>query len=269
MRSFISAVLVVLLAACNRDRPSAASPPQPAPVCSCPCAAGPQPAPAGATAAPPLAGSPPGVAEDEQVLLASASRKMNHGDGAGCLQDLDRLQSIAPSHAQLQVMLRAQCEMLTGHCQEGKQRIDSWSRDQLAMPPEQRLRMAESLATIYCRGGNMSDRDKLLAAHYRLSQGAYFNQVSSAECQSDYETVRSLAPKVPPRNADDTSVSSIRKSLYHVAANCFARAGDCAAARRAFDESYPKDALNRIQDPALRKKAMDDTFAVGVTRCKP
>lgn len=201
--------------------------------------------------------------------MASASRKMNHGDGPGCLQDLDALLASDPRHTEQQVVLRSQCEMLSGKCQEGKQRVDAWFAYQMNTPAEQRVRTVEALASMYCRGGNMTDRDRLLAAHYQLTQGAYVSQLSSAECQSAYQTARTLAPKVPPRSADDTPISTLPKSLFHTAASCFARAGDCSAARRAFDESYPQDALVNIKDPKVRQNVLDSSFKSIVPRCAP
>jgi hypothetical protein len=268
MRLLVSLVSLLLFTACHRDQRETQLPPRPAETCACPCAASQQPVPSG-SAAPPPPVAVPVMAGDESVLLASASKKMHHGDGLGCLQDLDQLLSVAPTHAQQQIALRAQCEMLSGHCQDGKRRIDDWYREQLAMPTEQRLRMTDALASMYCRGGDQTPRDRLLGAQHRLMQGAYSTERSVAECQADYQTARTLAPQVPPRDADDTLVSSIPKSLFHIAANCFARAGDCAAARRAYEESYPADSLDKIKDPKLRQKVLDDTFASVVPRCAP
>jgi len=266
MRFLRWAVPLLLLTACHGERQQTQAPPQPAPTCSCPCAANPQPMASGSAVAPPP-GVAPTAAGDPSLLLASAGKKMNHGDGPGCLEDLDRFVAAMPAHGQQQVYLRAQCEMLSGRCQAGKQRIDDWSREQLAMPPEQRLRIVEATAAMYCRGGDMSERDRLLGAQHRLMQGAYVAQRSPAECQADYQTARTLAPRVPPRDADDTVVAAIPKALFHVAANCFARAGDCSAARRVFEESYPQEALAKVKDPKLRQKLMDETYASVVPRC--
>lgn len=263
MRLWLASALLLVAAACNRGGRDAQAPPPPAPACPCACPAGPTPVAGGAPA--PLAAGP----EDAQGLISSASRKANHGDGLGCLQDLDRLLAADARHAEQQTILRAQCEMLSGRCLEGKQRIDAWSAYQLNTPAEQRLRFVEAMAGMYCRGGNMTDRDRLLAAHHQLTQGAYITQLSVAECRAAYQTVRSLTSKVPPRSADDDLVSTRAKSVYHTAANCFARAGDCSAARRAFDESFPQESLANVKDAKLRQQVSDEVFKSVARRCVP
>ncbi len=278
MRFRSSFAALLLLTACDRGgREPQYPPPAAACDCQCPCAAGAPGAPAGpypgapqgpSDVAPAAPGIDPG-AQGVQDLYSSASRKMNHGDGPGCLQDLDRLAASDPRQAHQMSMMRGQCEMLSGRCQEGKQRIDAWLSYQQNTPPEQRVRTVEAMAGMYCRGGNMNDRDRLLAAHHQLMQGAYMRQMTSAECQAAYQTARSLMHKVPPRDADDTQISSMPKSLFHTAANCFARAGDCGAARRAFEEGYPQQSLANIKDAKTRKDVLDSTFKSMVPRCKP
>jgi hypothetical protein len=247
-----AAALALALAACAP--PPAAAPTCPPCQCTCPqgqVAAGPSPAPAGALA----------------ELVESASRKMMHDDGAGCLADLDRIAAADPKQDRRLAMTRAQCEMLVGQCQTGKQRVARYMVQETAMHPERATQTAESIAAMRCRGGDSSERDRLLRALQELSTGAYMEPFAPTRCRGALDEARALIPKVQPRDADDTQVSGGAQALFNTAANCFARAGDCASAWAAYRDLFPRANLESVKDPAQREKILRQSFDGSIQRC--
>jgi hypothetical protein len=212
---------------------------------------------------PPVAGG--GAVYD---LVASANRKMMHDDGKGCLEDLDRVAEKDPAVGRSLWMTRAQCEMLVGHCQEAKKAIADYYVRDMAMSEERAKTMAESIAAMRCRGGDVTDRDRLLRALHELTDGAYINPHSAEDCEKNIALVKELAPKVPPRDPDDGQVRDGPKALFHTGAACLARAGDCKAAYRVWSENYPPKALTAIKDPALLQSTLEGGFRSAIERCK-
>ena len=261
-----AAPMIVGAAACDRRRNEAQEQPASCPACECVCecdgkatpAAGGEPEPT-----PDPAASAPDVAE----LVASAARKMNHGDGEGCLADLDEVAAKDPKMDERLAVTRGQCEMLVGKCQEGKNRIAKWYEVETAMTPERAAITAEQLGSMRCRGGDSSDRDKLLVALFNLSDGAYMNTRDAEFCRDNVDAARELIPKVKPTGPDDTQVSGGAQALFHTAASCFARAGDCKAAFDVYSELFPAAGLSAIADPAQRRKIVQDSFDAAIVRC--
>ena len=245
------------------------------PPCECNCNAGVAPAPVGAQAAPVQQVQPEdrvaapltGVNIEVGDLVASATRKTNFGDGVGCLRDLDRVAQLSPKlDAQLAVS-RGQCEMLVGRCQEGKQRIARWYESETNMHPERAMVMAESLGSMRCRDGDSSERDQLLRAYFELSDGAYVNKKTPAECAAAIAVARKLIPRVKPQGPEDGQIAGGAQALFQTGATCFGRAGDCKAAYVTYSELYP--AMPTVKDPALREKIVRESFASSIVHCKP
>lgn len=225
-------------------------------MCACPCAGG-----AAASAAQGNA--------DVGELSASANRKMLHDDGAGCLADLDALARADPKLEQRLAIVRGQCEMLVGKCQQGKQRVAAYYVTETNLSQELADKSAESLASLRCRGGDSTDRDALLRAYQELSDGAYMTTHTSAACQKSLDDARRLAPRVQAKPYDDQAISGGRQALFFTAAQCFARAGDCTGAWRAFHDEYPWNNLTALTDQAQRDKVVKDSFDSTIERCKP
>ena len=224
------------------------------------------------TGAPGPATSPPTVPGAELAdRIAAASRKMMHDDGRGCLDELDAVRVIDPKMDARMDTLRGQCEMLVGECQAGKQRVATWYIDEMAMTPERARDMAESLASMRCRDGDSTDRDRLLRALYELTDGAYVNARSAEFCSERVALVLELGPKVEPRDVDDTQVTGGRQALFQTGASCMARAGDCEGAFRIYADNFPEtpgsDGVGL--DPALREQVVRQSFESSVSRCGP
>jgi hypothetical protein len=254
-------------AACDRRGNEAAQGAASCPPCECVCDCdGSTPAAAKDTAGV-GAGSAIGVGADIADLVASATRKMNHGDGAGCLADLDAVAGSDPKMDERLAVTRGQCEMLVGECQKGKERVAKWYEVETAMTPERAEITAEQLGSMRCRGGDASDRDQLLVAFFNLSDGAYMNTRESKFCQDNVDLAKKLIPRVKPTGPDDTQVSGGAQALFHTAASCFARAGDCTGAFDVYAELFPSAGLSAISDPAQREKIIRDSFDSSIVRC--
>lgn len=255
------AALAGAAAACNGGA-ATSSAASPDPACTCTCPPGAPPAP-GAPAAAASAGS-----ADLGELVASANRKMFHDDGAGCLADLDRVAQLDPLLAGRLAAVRGQCEMLAGRCQEGKQRVAAYYRDETNLSQERADQIAEQIGSMRCRGGNSSPRDELLRAFYELTDGAYMNRKEPAFCRERLATVRRLAPAVPPAGPEDTQVDGAKKALFHTAAACLVKAGDCGSAFEAYRDNFPGEGLSAIKDPAQRASIVRDAFFSSFAQCK-
>lgn len=208
----------------------------------------------------------PGMAEIGE-LVATATRKMNFDDGKGCLADLDKIHALDPKFDARLAVTRGMCEMLVGRCQEGKQRIARWYQDETNMHPERAAATAESLASMRCRDGDSTDRDRLLRAYFELSDGAYMNKKSVANCKAALDVARALIPKVKPLGPEDSQVRDSPKALFHTAATCFGRAGDCKTALAVYREFYPD--ISSVKDVAMREKMMIDSFESSIIHCGP
>jgi hypothetical protein len=252
--------LVLALAGC------ASKPPAPAtcPPCQCNC----NPAgTAGTPGTPGTPGAPSDAATNERVadLVESATRKMNFKDGAGCLADLDQVAALSPRMGRQTTYMRAQCEMVAGKCVQGKQRWSAYMREQQNMHPDRVAQAAESIAAMYCRGGDTPDRERLLGALQTLAMASTETH-PAAECRALVKTVRELAPRVKPQGVDDHQVANIDKTLYATAPGCLARAGDCAGAWQLFRELYPPESLPK--DEKVREDVFASVFDSLVPRCK-
>jgi hypothetical protein len=272
------ALLGFFAAGCNggKQGPSTVTGAGPATsACACPCPSQPATGPTSTAGvgAPtiPLATAPLGSAaatNDLGELVASASRKMMHDDGAGCLADLNKVALLDPQLDKRLAVSRGQCEMLVGKCQEGKKRIADWYRDETNLTQERADVIAESMASMRCRGGDSSARDELLRAFYELTDGAYMNKRDSSFCRERLATVKRLVPKVKPNGPDDSQVASAPKALFYTAAMCFARAEDCKASWQAYRDNYPIEGLSAIKDVKQKDDLIRDSFRSTVERCK-
>lgn len=268
--AFSLASLVSLTAAC--DRKEGSSKDGPCPPCECKCDCGDTETTAAAD--PPstdVGGRAPTDAARSELseLVVAANRKMMHGDGPGCLADLDRVKALDPTLEAQLTITRGQCEMASGDCQKGKERIVEWYMREQAFTREFAERTTESIASMRCRGGDASDRDRLLAALFDLSDGAYMNKRDSQFCRDRVAIVEDLGPKVKPRDAMDTQVTGGQQALFHTSAMCFARAEDCSTAYAYYRRLFPREALDAMQDPKMRETMVRDSFDSTIVLCKP
>jgi hypothetical protein len=254
-----AAILLLVLGACQTGKAPSAAPA--ASACACPC-------PSQSPLAAARGDGAPAAGGDLGELVASASRKMMHDDGGGCLADLEKIAALDPGLAKRLAVTRGQCEMLVGKCAEGKKRVAEWYRDETNLSQERADAVAESLASMRCRGGDSTSRDELLRAFHELTDGAYMNQKEPSFCRERLATILRLVPQVKPRDADDQQVISAPKALFFTAASCFARAGDCGGSWQAYRDNYPKAGLSAFKDPKQKQDFIKSSFRSTVERCK-
>ncbi|MEZ4384878.1 MAG: hypothetical protein R3A79_26340 [Nannocystaceae bacterium] len=204
---------------------------------------------------------------DVSELVADATRKMMHDDGPGCVADLDLIAALDPKLDARLAVTRGQCEMLLGQCQAGKERLARWYETEMNMHPEQAALAAESVASMRCRAGDSSDRDRLLRAFFELQQGAFMQPFPPARCAEHLATARALIPKVKPTGVDDNQLRGGAQALFFTAAQCFAKAGDCKTAYATYRDLFPSEGLKSIADPAMREQIVREAFDSSVERC--
>jgi hypothetical protein len=241
--------------------------------CACPTSSAASVAPPPADSAAPLV-APAASADGSTLrakavteLIVSANRKMMHGDGRGCLADIAEARRLDFGTAAQLDMILAQCEMLDGRCQEGKERVSRFYQGEMAMGPERALALAESIASLRCRAGDSTERDLFLRAGQELSEAAYLETKSASFCEERIRTLVELGPRVPMKDVDDTVVSGTKQALFHTAAACLARAGDCAGAFRRYEELFPRSEETSRLDPKAFQELIRTSFHASMARC--
>jgi hypothetical protein len=215
------------------------------------------------------------MSEGARARYDAAVQKMNSKDGKGCLAELDEHDKLDAKHQSTDPKsgighMRGQCLMLAGKCDAGKTLVrKSFEAGQGAdMGADQIDRVVEGFASLHCQGSSMSSRDQLLKALQDLQQGAYMTKKDKAFCMSAYTTVKKLGPQVKPKDDEDTMVIHGVKNVYASAPACLARAGDCDAAWKVFQEAYPKDSLAQVKDQKTKDDIMRKTFETLVKKCQ-
>ena len=214
------------------------------------------------------------MSEEAQARYDAAVRKMNAKDGNGCLAELDAHDALNPKqkstdHKSYQSVARSQCLMIAGKCDAGKQLSRKYWEGSIgaSQGPEQVDRTVQAMAMQHCQG-KMSPRDELLSALFVLQQGAYITKKKPEECSKAFKSAWKLKDKVKPKDEDDRQIADLDRSLYNMAANCFAKAGDCDQAWKTFDKAYPADILANVKDPAQKDQIMKSNFDSMVSKCK-
>lgn len=207
-------------------------------------------------------------------LLEAARERSNARDGKACLAELDKYDKLEPKKQSTDpksgwAYLRGQCLMQAGKCDAGKQLSRKhWEvHGGTQMGPEQIDRTVDAFAGMHCQG-KMAPRDEMLRALMDLQNGAYQTKKEPSFCMDAYKTVRKLNGKVEPRDDEDTQIRDAPKMVYHTAANCLGRAGDCAGAYKVFVEAYPIENLANVKDQATKDTIIKSGFESMVQKCK-
>jgi hypothetical protein len=236
------------------------------------------PAPSASAAAAPSAYSESDVSRIVRAgeHAQAAMRRLAWHDGAGCLAELDEHDKLDPRPSQastnaevaMYAMVRAECMMLAGRCDEGKAFYKrAFTAAQGANgTPEQSERMTDVVGGMFCHGANLSPRDRFLRARMDLTNGAWSRTLTPQACLDAYQTMMKLRTTVTPHDDDDSLVKDPVGFLYAAAPNCFARAGDCASAWRVFNELNAE----RFKGQAWTAKqdVVQKSFESLVPRCK-
>jgi hypothetical protein len=195
--------------------------------------------------------------------LETANVKKQSRDGKSCIDELNQHdaldprpggQSTNPASGKI-AGLRAECMMLAGQCDAGKAHF----RKAVAatkggeIGPEQIDKITDAEAAQYCAGNKLSERDQYLRAMSDLTRGGLGVQTKSlAECRSAFDTFMRLRTVVKRRDDSDTQIpEKPLMALGMPGPSCFAKAGDCGEAFKAFK------AMNDAKGPDDGWKAKD------------
>ncbi len=219
------------------------------------------------------------MSAEAQAHYDAALQKLAARDGKGCLEELNAHDELDPNHKSTDPkspisLNRAQCIMLAGHCDAGKELIrkraenDALSRQ---IGPEHVTKWVEATAMMYCQGDSMSERDQLLQALYELRIGAYQTRKDTAYCEKRWKKIEQLRHRVEPRDDDDHQILGVESALYGMVPACFQRAGDCGRAFSAWKKVLPqrtRDHYATIDDPKRLEENQHRDFESLVRKCK-
>ena len=252
--------------ACSPASTASATHPAPScPPCACTCECEP-----GA-----VAGIDP---YERDEAFAAATRKAAQGDGAGCLAELDRGQTLDPrprfdtaNPESPYAQTRAQCLMLAGQCDAGKT-LARAALEQTTLQqwgPEQVERTLEAYTSMYCRG-RMSDREALLQSLMELQKAAYTTTRDARFCETHDQRIARLRTRVKPRDDDDAQILHLDASLVHMVPTCYQRAGDCSKAwaryRELAQRAHPH--VYGRMSAEVREQSLRSGFDSTVSKCK-
>ncbi|MFO7561306.1 MAG: hypothetical protein R6X02_01580 [Enhygromyxa sp.] len=217
------------------------------------------------------------MSEEAGARYDAAQQKLVARDGKGCLAELDAHDKADPNHKSTDpksgfATMRSQCVMLAGQCDAGKALLRKSLEATATVPlaPEQTANYIDAMAGMYCQGDSMSERDQLLKALADLRQGASSTK-DVAYCDDAWARAKKLAPKVEPRDDDDHQIISMAYGIWNDAPSCYARAGDCKKAYKAYLEAMPqqtKEGMASIKDDAVREEQYRRSFESSVKKCK-
>jgi hypothetical protein len=215
------------------------------------------------------------MSEEARARYDAATLKMNSKDGKGCLTELDAHDVLDPKHKSSDPKsgigyMRAQCLMLAGQCAAGKtlMRKSLEVTHAASTTPEHMDRMVDGYASMACQGGDMTARDKVLKGLKDLSDGAFLGKKSTEFCMSAYNTVRTHAPTVKPKDDDDRQIIDYQRNLFATAPQCLAKVGDCKNSWKVFQEVYPAESKAGVKDPKQLETTMKAVFESMVKQCK-
>jgi hypothetical protein len=128
--------------------------------------------------------------------------------------------------------------------------------------PEHAQSVLDGVVATWCQGKNVSAHDKILHARGQLEMGGLTGQpLQASECAAAYQTLKDAGAITSEWRSDDPAKPAA-VALTVVTAKCFARAGDCAGAFKAYSE------LNAMNFPKATDLQRHKTFASIVPECK-
>jgi hypothetical protein len=176
------------------------------------------------------------------ALLREAGLKLNASDGPGCLAALDEHDRLAPKEASTEpsipgARLRAECLAVAGKCEAGKTLFRRALESSLGTlgSPEMVEGQVRAMASTRCQGASMSVADQMRKAMSTLGKGA-FAKLPLEECVLAYGVARRLQETITPKDQNDWQLADVTGQLRASAPKCFARAGDCEAAWKSYQE---------------------------------
>jgi hypothetical protein len=207
--------------------------------------------------------------EKANAHMQSAMSKFNAKDGKGCLSELDSFDKAAPKMKSIDPkspysMTRANCLMITGKCDAGKQLLRKAYEQLTQMTPAQIDSAVSNTAQSNCQGG-LTPREELIKASDTLGVIAQSGDKPTPErCTELHDKIKKLLPKTPPRDDEDYEIIRIEPGLNVTYLRCLARAGDCKKVYKMFVATTwkPEDLKNVPPDVIL------SSFEGSYEKCK-
>lgn len=209
-------------------------------------------------AAPP---ADPGTGEPWQQaakLISSAGAKMQSGDGAGCLLDLDRAKEI---HAETEAKVgnvRGTCEMLAGRCEDGKKRLRLYYEQNVASMTSEQIDMTvSSTAKQFCGNSKLTPKERIAKADSAIGQASIKRDAATClrEAGEVAKLLETLDKKTQSRERTDAG------SVLMKAAQCAGKAGKCEEARKLVKTyvraTEGKKGLDARTDEVFRQRVRD------------
>lgn len=213
------------------------------------------------------------MSDEARAHMDSAWEKSRANDGKGCLKELDAHDKLDPKHKSTDPkgglgMTRPICLMQAGQCDAGKQLLRKVleglsESDASATNIDQSV---DGVASRYCQGANMSQRDQYLKALNTMANSGV-RKVDSATCKSSYETMKRLKDVVKPRDENDHQVIDAERLMLPHATRCFENAGDCDTAWKVFLAEFPTTGEEKL-DAETKKKIRISQFEAYARGCK-
>ena len=183
------------------------------------------------------------MSEEARAHMEAAQRKFNARDGNGCLKELDVHGTLDPKHKSTDsnsplAYTRAMCLMLAGKCKAGKglmRKVMEKGPAAQQIGPEGIDRAVSNMVNMYCQG-SLGPREDTLRSMAELTKGSHMTKKSPAFCQKHFNVVKKNWKKLKPKDDEDHDVKNLGSNVLVVGPGCFARAGDCKAARKAHNE---------------------------------
>jgi hypothetical protein len=207
----------------------------------------------------------PVASESASKAFRDARHSHGIGEGAACLGHLGRLFAAAPEVAlrpDVQQM-RAQCEMLAGDCEAGRNRLRSLLSH--AYQGEALDRAIDANATPSCKRAK-APADSAAAVEMQ----ALFTQAQQASQQKDVARCKAISQKLASfgKAHDIGNQPSLRQLAHAVSAQitqCLVSARDCALARKRWRAEYER----QFPDIVATGTDLDRVFYESYPACKP
>jgi hypothetical protein len=203
--------------------------------------------------------------EKASAYMQAASQKFNSRDGKGCLAELDNFDKAMPKQKSTDpktgfALTRANCLMLAGKCDPGKQLMRKAYEQLTQMTPAQIDSAVSGTAQQNCQGG-LTPREELIKANNELGMfSGYGDKPTPPKCNELHDKIKKLLPKVPIKDDEDYERKNIDSGLTVTYLRCLARAGDCKTTYKLYVQTTwkPEDLKNIPED--IRMQSFESSF---------
>ena len=186
------------------------------------------------------------------ALRGEADKKLELGDGPGCLGDLDRADALDTRFADpRRMMLRAHCLMLAGECDEGGKVWRAWQADNDKGHTETDAQLDESALaeqTQYCPASQGTPEQRVVRAHRQIREvdgSLWPDKKNAARCLELASISEGVVPSLtsdPQGKLKDLALDTMEK-----ASECLATAGRCQDATPLFARWYRQKFAQQVK----------------------